>query len=175
MWKLAIEMSGIVRWGAVASVGAASLMLSGCTGWIQPGSKGYDGSKHVWTSARNLPQNVLLIDTRDDSMLWEMEIPAGQWLVTKLIDGEANGDDPDRPDLLKYRIVAAGTARTTLKKTVDVPAAEFRRWELVLRDPTQLTAVTTIPMIELEEMEIGTPVMESIDLSEEAEGESEEG
>ncbi len=166
-----------LRHGAItAGIFASIWLLSGC---LHPGSKGYDDSKHVWTSPRSLPQTVQLVDTRDDTVLWEMEVPAGKWLVTKLIEGKATGDNPDRPDRLKFRITRANAPFTTLTSSIDVPAAEFRRWELTLREPASALATasapTLIPRIELPKLEwdaVEEPVVESIDLDEEAEEDS---
>lgn len=155
---------------AILLLSALTLFFAtGCTLWLQPGSKGYDDSKHIWTSPRSQPQTVRLIDTRDDGVVFEMEIPAGEWLVTKLVRGRAEGDDPNYPDKLKYRIVHANKIWTNLRETMDVPPANSRRWELVTREAATLETHEEVPTLKISEADLESdadalPTQNEIDL-----------
>jgi len=111
-----------------------TITLGGCVFWLQPGSQGYDHSKHVWTSTDTLPKTVRLVDTRSDEVLWEIDIPADHWLVTRIKPGRAKGGDPQYPDLMKFRIVEANRIWAHLPNKVDVPPEGARRWESIIRE-----------------------------------------
>ncbi len=135
---------------AMAGVVVASSIFAtaGCTFWLQPGSQGYENSKQVWSSKQHLPTTLRLVDTISGDALWECEIPAGKWLVTRFFPDGARADDPEFPDLLKFKVVKAGTNGTLLKNSVDVPSSEHRRWELVVRDTVEISPP---PMLVIED------------------------
>jgi len=113
---------------------AMSSLLGGCgVPWYQPGDQLYPGSTHIWTSEEHRPSTVTLFDTRTGDAIWSMEIPPGQWLATKFVDGGGD-DDVLRPDRLDYHLFAAGTRMGKLRSGMSVPNAESRRWELTVRD-----------------------------------------
>lgn len=111
---------------------AFAATLSGCIGAYKPGSKGFTGSAHTWTSTEFRPATVSLIDTRTGEVVWTMDIPPGKWLVTRFRKGGGH-DEILHPDRLEYQIFNAGTKYGRLRSAISVPGPTVRRWELSVR------------------------------------------
>jgi hypothetical protein len=113
--------------------GLACLVIgqAGCFPWHRPGSRGFDGAGHTWTTSENQGRVLKLINTDDESVIWEIEIPAGKWLITRFSDGASEPDDSITEAELRYVIVDAGPGGignpwffTSLDNKVSVPPVD---------------------------------------------------
>lgn len=133
------NLTRIVRRLGVMVVLACLLAFQfGCFPWHRPGSRGFVGAAHTWKGSDQQNRVLKLINTDDESVVWEIEIPAGKWLITRFSDGGKRPQDTEDTNAeLKYSLVDAGRGGlgnpsmfTSLKNSVTVPSANHRRWEL---------------------------------------------
>lgn len=125
------------------SVSLAGLIVAGPAGCLQPGSPGWDAAPHTWRSTPSFPAQLALVDTRNQETVWTATVPVGGRVVTQFRD---NRGDPGstRPDLLVYTLHDADgmVSYGHLRKSVNVPSAEYRKWVLSPHDGTAKVGVT---------------------------------
>lgn len=111
----------------------ATLTLGGCF-WpgYSPGGQMASRDNFTYDSTPDHPQNVNVIDWTTGESLLTVEIPVGQQLVMRFY---ANHDSNNaaRPDLLRWRLMAAGTSWGELNNTLPVPDYNHRRVDVSLR------------------------------------------
>jgi len=127
----------------ITFAGAGALLaLSGC---YRPSGGylfNYTGAPHTYISTESLQKSIDIVDTRDESIVFTIDIPPGQELVIDFDEGD--GDDPvQRPDLMRYQIFPAGTQSGSLRNAMTVPAAAARRVDVrVHQGPAYAVAPT---------------------------------
>jgi hypothetical protein len=113
-----------------AAIGAAAT-LPGC---YSPGGTlmNHTGAAHTYVSTASMQKTVEIVDTRDGSVIFSIDIPVDQQLTMQFLEDE--GDDPDqRPDLMRYQIFPAGTSSGSLLNAMTVPAANAMRVDVRVR------------------------------------------
>lgn len=138
MKKKKMRNAGLWSGGAAMCGLAAVLSLSGGCGY-RPGSKGFKGAAHTYTSTTHRPATLSLIDTRTGEVVWTVDVPPGKQVVTKFVEG-AGTDPVERPDRLDYAVMDLGDKHGRLRSVVSVPDAASRRWDLTYREGPEYEA-----------------------------------
>lgn len=116
-------------------IAMAGCVLSGChrpQGAMIPSPYG----SSTYYSTEQQPKSVVLVDTRDDSEIFRIDVPVGKQLTLDFV--EDRGDDPVmRPDLMRYEIWDIGTTFGRLRNAVSVPNKYSRRIDWYLGDSPQ--------------------------------------
>ena len=117
---------------ALATVLGAFVSISGCYtpgGGIIPNSYG----SQTYFSKETRPATVELVDTRNQEVVFRMEIPPGKQLVVDFVAG--GGDDPVyTPDLMRYQVMDIGTQTGRLRSSMTVPSQWSRRVDIYYRE-----------------------------------------
>ncbi len=110
---------------------ALTLAMTGCH---LPGGGAFDftGGSQTYFSTEARPTTVTLVDSRNNEVLFAMDIPPGKQLTIDFDRG--GGDDPVlRPDILRYQIFDMGTEIGKLRSSLTVPPANVRRIDVTFR------------------------------------------
>ena len=105
-------------------------MLSGCY-WDGAGLGSSDG-RFEYTSTVHTPYTVKLVDTSTGETLWTYEVPVGQTLSVRFLQGhdaEATGTDTMKWELFPAKRVGSGLANS-----MPCPTASSRILKVFLRD-----------------------------------------
>jgi hypothetical protein len=103
----------------------ATLSLAACyspEGGIYP----YSGGPKTYYSLETRPVTLRFVDLRDESVIFEVNVPPGQQFVYDFVPDK--GDNPDlRPDLMRYETFEIGKKFGSLGNSVTVPGQFSRR------------------------------------------------
>ena len=108
------------------------LLLTACYtpggGWYP-----YSGGPKTYYSYQTRPVSIRLVDLRDDSVVFSMDVPAGKQLVYDFVPG--SGDDvAQRPDLMRFEVFPIGRETGSLTNSITVPGQWDRRVDVYYRE-----------------------------------------
>ncbi|MFG0283876.1 MAG: hypothetical protein ACF8R7_05595 [Phycisphaerales bacterium JB039] len=126
---------------------AGAAGLSGCLPGTNDAGHGWSMDKHVYASDVWQPKTVTLTDTATGEVVWVSEVPVGQQVVVRFFQNEAKGDDPRRPDQMKWATVPVRESPGDWDGTMDVPGRGWRRLSFELRPAPELPR-TEAPVME---------------------------
>lgn len=87
---------------------------------------------YTYESTARLPVNVDLVDTRDETVFFSMQVPVGKQLSFHF--DETGGDDPVlRPSRMTWAIMAMDSMFGSLSNVMSAPPAYARRIDLSYR------------------------------------------
>lgn len=121
----------------VISLLAASVLLAGCYPGYRTGGNRKTDDTFTYVSQPFQPLTITLVDTRTDEILFTREIPVGQQLTIKFVDGDG-GSNPSMPDLMKFELFDDQTTFARLSEGIPVPPAHSRRIDVEVRDGPEL-------------------------------------
>ncbi len=108
-------------------------LSAGCFGH-RPGGNMSSNDFFTYESTPHMPLSVTLVDTRDGSEFWAVDVPVGQKLAMGFQKDRSRRADIDTPDLMRWEIYSSVHSTSTLRNAMPVPPAEARRLELVVRE-----------------------------------------
>lgn len=115
------------------SAALAMALSTGCFGH-NPGGNMSSNDFFTYESTPHMPLSVTLVDTRDGSELWSVDVPVGQKLAMGFHEERSRQADIDTPDLMRWEIYSASLRSNSLRNAMAVPPSEARRLELVVRE-----------------------------------------
>lgn len=123
---------------ACAAAGVAGLLVlsaGGCKGLIEykPGGMMKSLDEFTYESTAWQPLTVTLIDTRDDTEYWSVDVPQDKKLTFRFYDGEAEDSSPLTPDMMRWEIYDDSFYLTRLRSSMPVPPADARRVDVTIR------------------------------------------
>lgn len=127
-----ITRSTLSRALTCSAVLALSLS-AGCFGH-RPGGNMSSNDFFTYESTPHMPLSVSLVDTRDGSVFWAVDVPVGQKLALGFHEERSRQADIDTPDLMRWEIYSASLRTSSLRNAMAVPPAEARRLEMVVRE-----------------------------------------
>ena len=123
---------------AAAAITAAAL-VGGLGGCYTPGGPGYSADRFTYHSTTWQPWTVSVEDTRTGQEFWSVEVPVGQQLVVRFIEGEGT-DGEFTPDMMQWQLMPIGRTSGSLENSLPVPPASARLLRPRLRRAPELPA-----------------------------------
>ncbi len=129
---------------------AAATLLTGCytpSGGFNPGT----GRGFVYISTPTRPVTITLVDTRNGEPFFKLDIPAGEQLTFKFVEGSGTGSRIE-PTKMMWAVWEAKTEFGSLNNQLICPPASCRRIDVSFRpapedpptDPTLLIAPDSV-------------------------------
>ncbi|GJM19264.1 MAG: hypothetical protein DHS20C14_14770 [Phycisphaeraceae bacterium] len=134
---------------ALAAAALPALLSAGCLGH-NPGGNMSSNDFFTYQSTAHMPLSVTLVDTRDGTPFWSVDVPVGQKLVLGFHKDKAEQASVMTPDLMRWEVYSAKQSTNTLRNAMSVPPSDCRRLDVAMRDapefPTddQPTTSTTV-------------------------------
>jgi hypothetical protein len=119
---------------ALVIAGLTLIPAGGC--WspgYEPGGPMASRDLFTYVSTGDFPQNVTVLDWTTDEKLLTVEIPIGQQLVIRFFE-DYNDKDPNRPALMRWKLMPRGQRFGELNNTMPVPDATRRRVDVDVRE-----------------------------------------
>lgn len=126
-----------VRPLAITLATLASVLITGCYPGFRTGGNRKSDDTFTYVSKTFTPLTVTVVDTRTDEILFTREIPVGQQLTVKFVEGD-NASNPAMPDLMKYELFDTQTTIARLSEAIPVPPSEARRIDVAVRSGPEL-------------------------------------
>lgn len=127
---------------AMVMVGVA-FVLAGCTMGYHPHGQGRSNDTFTYVSTSHEPKTITLVDTRTGEKMWSCSIPVGQQLVVRFLDDERS--EERGYDVMRWRLMPAGTAWGTLDNTMNCPPNTARRLDMTLRRGPEFVVAEATP------------------------------
>lgn len=130
-----------------AAVVAGAIFAGGCSPWDPHGPAG-SNDEFTYYSLPHQPQTVTLIDTRSGEKIWNCDVPVGQQLSLRFLNGY--GTEAKGQDTMRWKLFPVGQKYGVLDNKMAVPPASSRRLDVTLRAgpeyaPTDSQAAMTLP------------------------------
>ncbi len=114
----------------------ALIPISGC--FYAEGGTLTSLDQYTYVSRSYAPKTMTLRNTSTGEVLWSVDIPVGQQLTVKFVKGRNKKNDPSMPDVLEWRIMAAGKRFGRLSNKMPIPMASSRLMEMTIRPTPEL-------------------------------------
>lgn len=106
--------------------------LAGCVPGYYPGGSLASRDLYTYESTPDAPTNITVIDWTTGEQLLQVEVPVGQQLVVRFFENH-NKKNTERPDLMRWKLMKAGTTFGELDNSMPVPDYGHRRVDVSLR------------------------------------------
>lgn len=120
---------------------ATAMALAGCSlSEMRPGGNMRSDDQFTYMSTPDLPVSVDLVDTRDNTIIWSIDVPLGQKLTVRFYEDLARDGTPNATDTMKWQLYDAQLTGTFLRNKIVVPPASARRLDVTYRDAPEYFA-----------------------------------
>lgn len=120
---------------------AAATVLAGCSlTEFRPGGNMRSDDQFTYMSTPDLPVSVDLVDIRDNTIVWSIDVPLGQKLTMRFYEDGARDGSPNASDVMKWQIYDSELTGTFLRNKIVVPPMTARRLDVTYRDAPEYFA-----------------------------------
>jgi hypothetical protein len=112
-------------------LGALAAGACSVPGYWEGGSRA-SNDLHTYVSRPYAPKTISLVNTVTGETLWSVDVPVGKQLVIRFNDNKT--DDPVNSSIMWWDIMEVSTDYRSLQNKMPVPAPEYRRIDMELRD-----------------------------------------
>lgn len=130
-----------VRTTTAAAAVLLALGLGACSlTEMRPGGNMRSDDQFTYMSTPDLPVSVDLVDIRDNTIVWSLDVPLGQKLTIRFYEDGARDGDPNASDTMKWEVYDAQLQGTFLRNKIVVPPASARRLDVSYRETPEYYA-----------------------------------